>query len=334
MRAITSTEFGPPDVLKLSEVEKPVPKDDEVLIRVSATSVKYGDLVARNFKGVSPKEFNMPFLFWFFAKIFFGFRKPKIKILGSEFAGEIESVGKDVTSFKKGDQTFGYLGQNMGAYAEYICVSNKGVLAIKPINMTDEEAAVTPYGAMMSWSLLRKGKIKRGQKVLIIGASGGLGSAAVQIAKHEGAEVTGVCGTSRLAFVKSLGADRVIDYHKEDFTVNGETYDLIFDILGKSSFSVCKNLLEPNGRYLLASFKMKDLLQMLVTNIRSSKKVVCAIASGRMEDLMTVKELIEKGKIKSVIDRRFPLEQTADAHRYVESGNQKGHVVITVKGHK
>jgi NADPH:quinone reductase-like Zn-dependent oxidoreductase len=332
MKAIVCTEFGPPDVLHLEEVEKPTPRDNEVLIRVYATSVNYGDLVARNFKNITPRQFKMPFLFWLLSRIFFGLNKPKIKILGSEFAGEIEAVGKDITLFKEGDPVFGYLGQNMGAYAEYLCMPEDGVLAIKPANISYEEAAVVPMGAIMALHLLReKGNIQPGQKVLVNGASGGIGSAAVQIAKTFGAEVTGVCGTPRLEFVKSLGADKVIDYTQEDFTQSGETYDLIFDILGKGSFSRARSSLTPNGRYLFASFKMKQLLQMLWTSmIGSSKKVICALAPGSTEDLIAVKELIEAGKIKSIIDRSFPMEQAAEAHRYVEEGHKKGPVVITV----
>jgi NADPH:quinone reductase-like Zn-dependent oxidoreductase len=331
MKAIIFTEYGSPEVLKLAEVEKPVPGDNEVLIRVYATSVNYGDLVARNFKDITPRKFNMLMLFWFFGKMYFGWRKPRIKILGSEFAGEIELTGKDVTTFKKGDKVFGYNGQSMGAYAEYICIPEKGVLAIKPVNISYDEAAIVSYGAIMALPLLRKVIIKPGQKVLINGASGGIGSAAVQIAGYFGAEVTGVCGTPRLEFVKSLGAHKVIDYTKEDFTKSGETYDLIFDILGKSSFSSCKKILKQNGIYLLASFKMKQLIQMLWTSFTGSKKVICAFAPGSIEDLISVKELIEAGKIKSVIDRRYPLEQTAEAHRYVEEGHKKGNVVITIQ---
>jgi len=333
MKAIVCTEFGPPDVLHLEEVEKPVPKDNEVLISVYATSVNYGDLVARNFKNVTPGQFNMPFLFWLLSRIFFGLTKPKIKILGSEFAGEIEAAGKDVTLFKKGDPVLGYLGQNMGAYAEYLCMPENGVLAIKPTNMTYEEAAAVPMGAIMALHLLReKGNIQPGQKVLVNGASGGIGSAAVQIAKSFGADVTGVCGTPRLEFVKSLGADKVIDYTQEDFTQSGETYDLIFDVLGKGSFSRAKSALTPNGRYLFASFKMKQLFQMLWASITaSSKKVICALAPGSTEDLIAVKALIEAGKIKTIIDKSFPMEQAAEAHRYVEDGHKKGIVVITVE---
>ena len=331
MKAIMYTKFGPPDVLQLQEVEKPAPKDNEVLIRVHATSVNFGDTMARNFKAISPREFNMPFLFWLLAKISFGLKQPKITILGSEFAGEVEAAGKDVKQFKKGDQVFGYPGQSFGAYAEYLCLPENGVLAIKPVNMTSEEAAVVPYWAIMALNLLRKVNVHSGQKVLINGASGGIGSAAVQIAKYFGAEVTGVCGTPRLEFVKSLGADKVIDYTKEDFTQNGETYDLIFDILGKSSFSRCKSSLKPKGILLFASFKMKQLFQMLRTSKSGGKKVICAIAPGSLEDLLSVKELIEAGKIKVIIDKRYPLEQAAEAHRYIEQGHKKGNVVITLE---
>ena len=318
MKAIVCTEFGPPDVLHIEEVEKPAPKDNEVLIRVYATSVNYGDLVARNFKNITPRQFNMPFLFWLIAKISFGLKKPNLKILGSEFAGKIEAVGKDVTLFKAGNPVFGYLGQSMGAYAEYLCIPEDGVLAIKPTNMTYEEAAAVPMGAIMALHLLReKGNIQPGQKVLVNGASGSIGSAAVQIAKSFGAEVTGVCSTPRLEFVKSLGADKVIDYTQEDFTQSGETYDLIFDILGKGSFSRAKNSLTPNGRYLFASFKMKQLRQMLWTSMTgSNKKVICALAPGSTEDLISVKELIEAGQIKAAVDEFRGGRERAAGDRY------------------
>jgi len=333
MKASVYTEYGPPEVLQITEVAKPTPKDNEILIKIYATSVNYGDLIARNFKEVSSRDFNMPFPFWLISKFYFGLGKPKIAILGSEFAGEIESVGKDVKRFKIGDQVFGYPGQSMGAYAEYLCFPEDGVMAIKPANMNYEAAAVVPMGAIMALYLLReKGNIHSGSKVLINGASGSIGSAAVQIAKnHFGAEVSGVCSTPRLEFVKSLGADHVVDYTKEDFTQNGETYDLIFDILGKSSFSRCEGSLSENGRYLLASFKMKQIFEMLWTSMTGSKKVICALAPGSTEDLISVKELIEAGKIKAIIDRSFPLEKAAEAHRYVEDGLKKGHVAITVE---
>ncbi len=331
MKAIVYTKYGPPDVLQLKEVEKPTPKDNEIVIRIYATPVNYGDLIARDFRNIPPRKFNMPFLFWFPARIFFGLRKPRIKILGSEFAGEIEAVGKDVKLFRKGEQVFGYRGMSMGTNAEYISMPENGMVAIKPANMTFEEAAAVPYGGIMALSILRKVDIQSGQKVLINGASGGIGSHAVQLAKYFGAEVTGVCSTPRLELVKSLGADKVIDYTKDDFTKSGETYDLIFDILGKSSFSACKSSLKKNGRYLLASFKMRQLFQMLWTKIIGSKKVICAMALEKTEDLIFIKKLVEAGKIKSVIDRHYPLEQTAEAHSYVEKGLKKGHVVITVE---
>jgi NADPH:quinone reductase-like Zn-dependent oxidoreductase len=328
MKAIIYTEYGSPDVLHLEEIAKPAPKGNEILIRVHATTVNFGDLMARNFKAVSPRQFNMPFFFWLPARLAFGFNKPRQHILGSEFAGEVEAIGSAVTRFKTGDQVFGYLGQTMGAYAEYCCVPESGAVAIKPANLSDAEAAVIPYGAIMALSLLRKASIQPGQKVLINGASGGIGSAAVQLAKHFGAEVTGVCGAPRLGFVKSLGADHVVDYAQEDFTRSGETYDLIFDILGKSSFSRCKRSLKPNGILLFASFKLKQLLQMLWTSRIGNRKVICALAPGSLEDLMTIKELVEAGKIKSMIDRCYPPEQAAEAHRHVEQGHKQGNAVI------
>jgi len=333
MKAIVYEEYGTPDVLEIKEIKKPVPKDNEILVKNHATTVNYGDVVARNFKNIPFREFHMPLPLLFPTKIYFGIIKPRIKILGSVFAGEIEAIGKDVKRFKKGDQVYGYLGQNMGAYAQYLCVSEKKMVAIKPANTTYEEAVVHPYGAIMAASLLRKGKIQKGQKVLINGASGGIGSAAVQLAKSlYGADVTGVCGSPRLEFVRSLGADHVIDYTQEDFTTLDETYDLVFDILGKSSFSKVKNILKPKGRYLLASFKMRKVLQMLRTKFTGGKRVICALAmDGGTEDLVFFKELIEAGKIKSVIDKCFPLEQTAEAHRYVETRQKTGNVVITLE---
>jgi NADPH:quinone reductase-like Zn-dependent oxidoreductase len=331
MKAIVYTEYGSPEVLHVAEREKPVPKDNQVLIKVHASTVNYGDLIARDFKNITSRTFNMPYLFLIGARLFFGTKKPKIHILGSEFSGEVEATGKAVTHFQKGDPVFGYVGQNMGAYAEYLCVPESGTLAAKPTSMTFEEAAAVPYGAIMALHLLEKMNIQPKQKVLIIGASGGIGSAAVQIAKHHfGAQVTGVCGTPRIEFVKSLGADAVIDYKKEDFSQNSETFDLVFDVLGTSSFSSCTKVLKKNGTYLRASFKTKQLLQMLWTKIIGSKKVVCAIAPGRQDDLKTVKSLIEAGKIKTIIDRTFPMEQAAEAHRYVEDGHKKGHVVISI----
>ena len=331
MKAIVYTEYGSPDVLHLTEVAKPAPKDNEVLIRIHATPVNFGDLLARNFKTVTPRQFNMPIFFWLPARIAFGLNKPKKNILGSEFAGEVEAVGAAVTRFKPGDQVFGYRGQSMGAYAEYLCMPEDGVLAIKPARLTYTEAAAMPYGAFNALNMLKKANVQPGQKVLINGASGGVGSAAVQLAKsHFGAEVTGVCSTPRVEFVKSLGADKVIDYTREDFTRNGETYDAIFDILGKSSFARCQNSLKPNGIQLFVSFKTKPLLQMLWTSIRGGKRVICALLPEKAEDLRAVKELVEAGKITTVVDKCFPLEQAAEAHRYAESGHKAGSVVITI----
>ncbi len=330
MKAVVYTEYGSPEVLHLTEIAKPTPKDNEIGIRICATSVNYGDLLARNFKNVSPRQFNMPLVFWVGARLVFGLSKPKVTVLGSEFAGEVEAVGNAVTRFKVGDPVFGYLGQSMGAYAEYLCMPEDGIVAIKPTNMTHEEATAVPMGAFTALNVLRKVSIQPGQKVLINGASGAIGSHAVQLARHYGAEVTGVCGTARLDTVKALGANQVIDYTKEDFTQNGETYDVILDVLGKSSFSRCKGSLKPNGVYLLSSFKMKQLVQMLWTSLVGSQKVICALASEKTEDLIAIKELIEAGVIKSIVDRCYPLEQAAEAHRYVESGQKTGTVIITV----
>jgi NADPH:quinone reductase-like Zn-dependent oxidoreductase len=331
MKAIVYTEYGSPDVLRLKEVEKPQPKDSEILVKVFATPVNYGDITARNFANIPPREFNMPTPLWFPSLIAFGMRKPKNQILGSELAGEVEAVGNEVTKFKVGDQIFAYTGMKMGANAEYLCIPEDGTVGLKPDNMSYEEAAAVPYGGIMALSLLRKANIQPGQRVLINGASGGIGSLAVQLAKHYEAEVTGVCGAPRLVYVKALGADKAIDYAVEDFTQNGETYDLIFDILGRSSFSRCKGSLTENGIYLLASFKMKQLFQMLRTSIFGKKKVICALASEKQEDLILLKELVEQGKIKTIVDRTYHLEQAAESHKYFERGHKKGHVVIKVE---
>ncbi|MFS1512999.1 NAD(P)-dependent alcohol dehydrogenase [Chengkuizengella sp. SCS-71B] len=326
MKAIVYEKYGPPEVLQLGEVEKPIPKDNEVLIRIYATTVTAED----------PKQrgFTFPPLFWLPTGILFGFRKPKKKILGFELAGEVESLGKSVKRFKKGDQVFGYTGLSFGAYAEYKCMPESGLIALKPANITYEEAASAPNGALSALVYLRnKGKIQNGEKVLIYGASGSVGTFAVQLAKYFGAEVTGVCSTANLELVKSLGADKVIDYTKEDFTLSGETYDIIFDTVGKSSFSQSKSSLNQNGRYLLTHFGLTNIFQMLWTSMIGNKKVIGTAAnfSWKLEDLNLLKDLYESGKIKSVIDRHYPLEETVEAHKYVEKGHKRGNVVLTLE---
>ena len=331
MKASVFTEYGPPEVLRVEEVAKPVPKDRDVLIGVHATTVNFGDTLVRNFKAVSPGKFHMPFLFWLIGRGSFGFTRPRRTILGSEFAGEVEAVGRSVTRFRVGDRVFGYSGPRMGAYAEYLCTSEGAVMSPMPANLTYEEAAAIPYGAIMALGLLRKVHLQAGQRVLVNGASGGIGPAVVQLAvSHFGARVTGVCGPSRLEYVRSLGADNVIDYTKQDYVDTGETYDLIVDILGKSSFARCKRSLTPHGRLVFLSFKMKQVFQMLWTSMFGRRRVSCVLVNEKAEDLTFIKGLIEAGKIRPAVDRTFPLEQAADAHRYAESGAKMGQVVIAV----
>lgn len=331
MKAIVYKEYGAPDVLKIQEVDKPVPQKNEVLIRVYATSVNYGDLIARNFKNVTAREFNMPYLFYVIARFSFGFSKPKKQILGNSFSGVVESVGDNVKRFRIGVPVFGFTGENMGAYAEYVCMPENGILAEKPENMTFQESSTVPYGAVMASGLLKNVNIKKEHKVLIVGASGGIGIAALQLAKnHYGAEVTGVCGTQKVEFVKNLGADRVIDYKKDDYTKSGDTYDFIIDILGKGSYASYKPLLKQNGTCLFASFKTSKLVQMAWTHISGDKKVVCALANPTTNDLIFIKGMIEEGRYKSIIDQSFTLEQTNEAHTFIEKGMNKGNVVINI----
>ncbi len=328
MKAIVWTKYGPPDVLQLKEVEKPTPKDNEVLIRIYATTISAGDCEMRSMK--------VAILYRLFMRLYIGLRKPKrITILGMELAGEIESVGNDVKRFKKGDQVFAATGIiGTGAYAEYICLPEKpeeGVMEIKPTNMTYEEATAVPVGGLEALHFIRQGNIQSGEKVLINGAGGTIGTFAVQLAKYFGAEVTGVDSTEKLDMLRSIGADQVIDYTQEDFTKSGETYDFILDVVSKSSFSGSIRSLKQNGRYRIANPGLSQMVRGRWTSMTSSKKVLFGSVKEKTEDLIFLKELIEAGKIKSVIDRSYPLEQTAEAHRYVETGHKKGHVVITVK---
>jgi NADPH:quinone reductase-like Zn-dependent oxidoreductase len=322
VKAIVCTKYGPPEVLQLKEVEKPIPRDNDVLIRVHAATVTKGDCELRSLK--------LPTLWKLFIRIGFGFRAPRRKILGQELSGEIESVGSSVTRFKKGDQVFANTGLHLGAYAEYDCLPETGLIATKPANMSYEEAAAVPVGGLHSLHFLRKANIQSGQQVLIIGAAGTIGTIAVQLAKYYGAEVTGVDSTEKLGVLRYLDADRVIDYTKEDFTRSGEKYDLIFDTVGKSPYSRSVRSLKEGGSYLLGNPGLSRQIRAPWTSRASGKKVIGGTLSYKTQDLVFLKELIEAGKIRSVIDRRYPLEQTAEAHRYVDTGQKTGNVVVTV----
>lgn len=329
MKAIVAAKYGSPQVLQLAEVNKPEPEDHEILVKVHATTVSVGDYRMRSF--------NIPPLLWLPSRLALGFTKPRKPIFGMELAGEVEATGQAVTRFKPGDQVFAStIEMGFGAHAEYKCLREDGAVVIKPASLNFEEAATLPIGANTALFYLKKGNIQPGQKVLINGASGAVGTAAVQLASYFGAEVTGVCSTSNIEMVKSLGAGRVIDYTKEDFTGSGQTYDIIFDTVGNLSFSKCKGSLNQNGVYLTTMLSLPVIGQALWTSLVGKKKRIWfgdiggRPASERAKDLIFIKELIEAGKFKAVIGRRYPLEQVAEAHRYVETGHKKGNVVITV----
>lgn len=326
MKAVSFEKFGPPEVLELKDIPKPVPGDNEVLIKVHATTVNAAECNGRGLTFVPPG------LGWI-ARLMLGVNKPKVSILGSSVSGVVEAVGKDVKTFKVGDEVYGS-GSAMGAYAEYACSPEDGVLVMKPTNLSHEEAATLPYGAQTALYFLRdKGGIKENQKVLIKGASGDVGSSAVQLAKHFGAEVTGICSTAKIESVRALGADKLIDYTKEDFTQTGEQWNIILDTaLGKTSFKQARKVLSPNGYYLAVAGGFRELMQMIWTSLIGGKKV--AFGGGEdcesKENLNFLKDLAEAGKLTPIIDKTYPLEEIVEAHRYVESGKKNGNVVIKV----
>ncbi|MBY0506889.1 MAG: NAD(P)-dependent alcohol dehydrogenase [Bryobacteraceae bacterium] len=326
MKAILHARYGSPHLLRFEEVARPVPRDKEVLIKVHATTVSTGDCNMRNFTFVTPSMRPM-------AKLMFGIGKPwKERILGTELAGEIVGVGKGVTRFKAGDRVFGSTGMEGGGHAQFACLPENGALAIKPDSLNWEEAAAIPFGANTALHYLRGlGKIQAGHHLLIIGASGSIGSAGVQLAKHFGATVTAVCSGANVELVKSMGAGKVIDYTKEDFTRHAETYDLIFDVVGATTFHRCQHLLEPRGIFLPCIMGLPDVAQSLWTSIAGGKKIRGGVAINNLERMAFIAELADAGKLKPVIDRRYSLQQIPQAFEYVERGHKKGNVVITVE---
>ena len=327
LKAILHTQYGTPDLLQFKEIDKPTPRDNEVLIAIHATTVSTGDCNVRNFTFVTKSMRPI-------AKLMFGIGQPwKERVLGTELAGEVESVGKDVKKLKTGDRVVASTGMAGGGHAQYACLLEKGALAIKPDSLSWEEAVAIPFGANTALYFLRDlGKIQTGQELLIIGASGSIGSAGVQLAKHFGATVTAVCSGANVEMVKSLGADEVIDYTKEDFTKNGKTYDLIFDIVGATTFDRCQNSLKPRGVFLQNIMGLTDLVRILWISMTNSKNLKGGVAMENLERMNFIVQLAADGKLKAVIDRSYPLEQIAEAFKYVEQGHKKGNVVITV-GH-
>jgi NADPH:quinone reductase-like Zn-dependent oxidoreductase len=322
MRAIVCTKYGPPDVLQIKEIEKPVPKNNEVLVRVKATTVTQADTRVRGFR--------VPLSFWVPARFAIGVTKPKRPVLGTELAGVVEGIGKDVRKFKEGDQVFALTGHDLGCYAEFRCVPEDGVMVQKPVKLSFEEAAAIPMGGLTALHFLRKGNVERGQRVLIYGASGSIGTYAVQLAKHLGAVVTGVCSTANLDLVHSLGADKVFDYTKEDFSSEGGIYDVVFDTVGKSSLHASMRSLKKGGCYLQALAPPGVNIRMHWAAMTTGNRMVGGVMTEGVEGLVFLKELAEAGKIKPVIDRIYPLEQIVEAHRYVDQGHKRGNVVIKV----
>lgn len=322
MRAVMYERYGSPNVLELREVDKPTPKDHEVLIRTFATTVTAGDCRVRSL--------NMPYGLGLIARLVLGFSRPRQPILGAELAGIVESVGNKVSKFKAGDEVIAYTGASLGCHAAYKCMPQDGAVVVKPANLSFDEAAALSSGGTTALDFFKRAKLQRGERVLVIGASGSVGTAAVQLARHFGAVVTGVCSTANVAWVKALGATQVIDYTQEDFTRNGETYDVIVDTAGTAPYARSHASLTARGRLLLVLSGLPDLLQAPWVSITSSRKVIAGPASGRAEDLRFLATLAETGEFKPIIDQRYPLEQIAQAHRYVDAGHKKGNVVVTV----
>jgi len=324
MKAIVYTKYGSPDVLEVKEVKKPTPKDDEVLIKVHASEVTKADCEMRSF------IFQVKW-FWLPLRVALGLTKPKKQILGGYFAGEVESVGKDVSQFKKGDQIFGATKLRLGAYGEYVSLPANYTLVPKPNNVRFEEAAAVPLGGLNALHFLRKANIKKGEKVLVNGAGGSIGTFGVQIAKGMGAEVTAVDSNIKEEMLRRIGADHFIDYRKEDFTKCSQSYDVIFSMVAKSSYSECVKALKPKGRYLMANPRIFDMLRSVLTSKFTDKTAIFAFARETEEELLTLKEMIEEGKIKPVVDQIYSFEQAAEAHRRVETEKRLGTVVISVE---
>lgn len=322
MKAVVYERYGPPEVLELKDVDKPVPKDNEVLIKTQVTTVSSADCRVRSLK--------VPYGFGLLSRLALGISRPRQKILGSELAGTVESVGKDVLTFKAGDEVFAFGDAGMGCYAEYRCMPEDGLLALKPANLTFEQAAALSFGGTTALHFLRRANVRKGEKVLVNGASGTVGTACVQLARYFGAEVTGVCSPAKMELVRSLGATHVIDYAQEDFTRNGQTYDVIIDSVGTAPFSRCKASLAERGRLVLISASLPEMLQSLWVSLTGKKKVIAGMALGRPEDLRLLAELAKEGEFLPVIDRRYPLAEIVEAHRYADTGRKRGTLVISL----